>query len=146
MKRFRGANQPAARLAPRRVWLALALAAIAGGCGDQEKTHTVRGKVTLKDGSPLTKGVVVFESDEYEAFGDIQEDGSYELTSYEPGDGIPKGTYRVRLEVRGDGSAIEEESPDAPTRLPVPEKYESGATSGLECVVDGDRTFNIRIE
>ena len=65
----------------------------ATGCG---KNATVTGTVTFPDGTPLDRGIVIFENDKIAARGFIQKDGTYSLTS---GDdkGIPLGTYRVSI-------------------------------------------------
>src|SRR6266852_2637307 len=68
------------------------------GCGSRQ--YPVRGKVTLEDGTPVTAGVVVFESYVLEgkmpvmARGSIQTDRSYQLITSK-GDGAPPGKYRV---------------------------------------------------
>ena len=65
-----------------RVALGLACACLLfSGCGN--RMSPVRGTVTLEDGSPLTKGLVVFEGQAdgkpVMARGEIKSDGSYEL-------------------------------------------------------------------
>src|SRR5437899_2247879 len=83
------------------VALVLALGA-AVGCG--KGLYPVRGKVTLEDGTPLAKGLVVFESTQEKspitARGDIQADGSYQLSTAKPGDGVPTGKYRALVSPR----------------------------------------------
>jgi hypothetical protein len=83
-----------------RTWLLLLLGAV--GCGGG--LYPVRGKVTYKDGTPLTKGLVVFESSTrtppITARGDIRADGSYELSTFKPADGAPAGKYRVLVSPR----------------------------------------------
>jgi len=63
------------------------------GCGD----ISVSGKVTLTDGSPVTKGKVYFENGSFSATGDIQKDGSYQMGTTKKGNGIPPGTYKVAI-------------------------------------------------
>lgn len=64
------------------------------------------GKVTFEDGTPLTKGTVVFTTPTYQAEGFIRKDGSYHLGSLKPGDGLPEGVYTVfvngAVEYKGD--------------------------------------------
>lgn len=81
---------------------AMALSACAG-CGSQEGTYVgatvpVKGTVTYK-GKPLSSGEVVFEPDSggREAHGAIGADGTFELTTYNKGDGAVPGTHRVAV-------------------------------------------------
>jgi hypothetical protein len=72
------------------------------GCGDGGSkpyvapTVPVKGKVTYK-GQPVTAGNVMFEPIDIgkEAFGKIQPDGTFTLTSFKDGDGAVKGVHRV---------------------------------------------------
>lgn len=58
---------------------------LAPGCSKKEempKTYTVKGKVVLKNGKPLTGGFITFTSvtnDEQRAYGDIAQDGTFTL-------------------------------------------------------------------
>ena len=58
----------------------------------------VKGKVTYK-GQPVTKGVVQFEPDGYgrPARGQLQSDGTFELTTFKPGDGVVAGEHRISI-------------------------------------------------
>jgi hypothetical protein len=102
------------------------------GCGSG--TYPVKGKLLWQDGSPaaeLAGGMVVFEHREAAlgARGEIQSDGGFELTTYKPGDGAPRGPYRVLLSepAREDTDAV------PPPRADL--KYRSPDTSGLEFTV-----------
>jgi hypothetical protein len=135
------------------------------GCGG-DGTHDVTGRVTFEDGSPLTKGEVVFEGEEFEAIGRIKEDGTYELSSYGDGDGAPPGTYKVYLGGGAAGNSDDDsgdtddeddegESEDRPEdegdgrgtvhRPLVHPDFLSAETSRLECKVDGDTEFDIKV-
>ncbi len=126
----------------RGLWAAPVLLLLAvGGCG---RYAPVRGKVTLEDGTPVTSGTVIFESKEADkpltARGDIQTDGSYQLSTDRPGDGVPPGWYRVLV-------APPPQNPDGP---PVKEvfdrRYGAFATSGLEFEVkSGSNDYPIRL-
>src|SRR4051794_29707498 len=61
-------------------------------------TVPVRGMVLYK-GKPLTQGEILFEPDSggREAHGNIQTDGTFELTTYKAGDGAVPGTHRVAV-------------------------------------------------
>jgi len=71
------------------------------GCGNQFETAPVAGKVTV-GGKPLPNGrVMMLPIGEGEvgpsAMGDIQEDGSYVLTTYKEGDGAVVGPHQVTV-------------------------------------------------
>ena len=122
--------------------IALLLFSVAG-CGGG--LHPVQGKVTFEDGTPLTIGMVVFESTDGKtitARGDIQADGTYCLGTKRPGDGVPPGKYRVLIAPREDISAA------APERsLTFDKRYTDFSTSGLEYEVKvGPNEFPIRLK
>jgi hypothetical protein len=97
------------------------------GCGSG--FYPTRGKVTLEDGSPLTQGMVVFENAEGTSMarGMIQSDGTFELSTGTPGDGVKPGHYRVLV------SALDmTDIPDEQKKLPFDIKYTRFQTSGLE--------------
>ena len=66
------------------------------GCGSD--LASVRGSVQ-REGSPLPDGRVVFTrvGGGRTAFGEIQSDGAFELTTERPNDGAEPGTYRIRI-------------------------------------------------
>src|SRR5688572_15793638 len=74
-------------------WLACSVA----GCGTPY--YPVSGTITLNDGSPLTRGLVIFERVDdgppVTARGEIQADGRFSLSTDEPGDGVPAGRYKA---------------------------------------------------
>src|SRR5262245_15269026 len=87
---------------PRGCWLltaALLLLLGATGCG--RRLYPVHGTVALEDGTPLTRGLVVFEGHvegaAVMARGAVQTDGRYQLSTDKPGDGAPPGLYRVLI-------------------------------------------------
>jgi hypothetical protein len=103
------------------------------GCGSGQ--YPARGKVTLEDGTPLTRGMVVFESADGKqgARGMIQADGSYEMSTAAPGDGVRPGRYRVLV------SALDmADVPDELKALPFDVKYTRFQTSGLEVEVKSE--------
>jgi hypothetical protein len=124
--------------------VALALLTVVAGCGDEKRP--VRGTVTLADGSPLTKGMVVFERMEggaaLTARGEIRPDGGYELSTDKLGDGVPPGKYRVLINPL-DLSDI----PDEKKNLPFDIKYLKFETSGLEYEVKpGPNDYPIKLD
>src|SRR5271157_2379715 len=72
------------------------------GCGSSGGTPVtlipVKGKVTYK-GQPVTKGVIQFEPDGYgrPATGQLQSDGTFELTTLKSGDGVVAGEHRISI-------------------------------------------------
>jgi hypothetical protein len=128
---------------PLATGAALLLAVCAVGCGRQ--MAQVTGTITLDNGSPLTRGLVVFEGTvdgkPVMARGEVKADGHYLLSTAKPGDGIPPGTYRVLINPL-DSSDI----PDEQKNLPFDYKYMRYDTSGLEYEVKpGTNDFSIKL-
>lgn len=114
------------------------------GCG--ARMYPVRGTVALEDGTPVTRGLVVFERVDggpaVTARGNVQPDGRYELSTERPGDGVPPGRYRVLFNPM-DLSDV----PDEKKNLPFDVKYLKFDTSGLECEVKpGGTEFPIKLD
>ncbi|HXG12325.1 MAG TPA: hypothetical protein VNK04_21395 [Gemmataceae bacterium] len=135
-------------LSASRPALTAALLLLLGPAGCGTRYYPVRGTVTLDDGTPLTKGLVVFESqggegeEVFMARGAIQPDGSYQLSTNYPGDGVPPGKYRVVI-----GSMDLTDLPDHKKNLPFDAKYLKFETSGLEYEVKpGPNEFAIRLD
>jgi len=71
-----------------------------GGCGGPSRPPLapVQGKITY-GGQPVPQGVVTFYPKEgRSATGRIQPDGTYCLTTFEPGDGAVIGQHKVTIE------------------------------------------------
>lgn len=99
------------------------------GCSDGRPTRVpVTGKVTI-DGAPLTYGQILFHAaDHRPATGKIQQDGTFELATYERGDGCVVGNHVVTVH---GGEAI-----NATTMLwHSPPKYSDASQSGLSAEV-----------
>src|SRR4051812_41068059 len=98
--------------------------------GCSARLQPVRGKVTLADGKPAAGSQVVFESDregkKISARGDVQEDGSYSLSTFQPGDGVPPGKYKAQVNPPPMVNA------EGPYVSPFNTKYSNFQTSGLE--------------
>ncbi len=128
--------------------LLFAVAVVATGCGNPK----VVGKVTFADGSPLTQGTVNFTDDKILCKGTIKKDGTFEMRTLKPGDGVPPGTYKVYLtETTRFGDAIESTSLDATSAMhetvdDVPPKYSNPEQSGLTIEVKGSATYDITID
>ena len=106
------------------------------GCQKSSTTIPVKGQVLLADGSPAKGGTVEFRTTDDEgntvnASGQIEPDGSFQLTTFAPHDGVLPGKHQAILL---NPSAGEGESPAAVAIFP--RKYERYDTSGLEVVVD----------
>lgn len=106
------------------------LVLLTAGCSGA-KVYPVKGQLKLKDGrdpSALAGHVVDFESKEKmtSGSGEVKPDGTFEITTFEPGDGAVPGMNRI---------AINPPQPEADKVPPPPvidRKYNSFDTSGLE--------------
>ena len=93
-----------------RICLAVGLIGLAVGCeGDDRPTPVpVRGKVMYKKSTPAAGALVVFhptdDADESamggKPFATVGDDGTFELTTREAGDGAPAGEYGVTIDWR----------------------------------------------
>ena len=111
----------------------LLLILVLTGCSDN---IAVSGKVTFSDdNTPLTVGMVFFETETFQARGVLDSEGRYQLGSRELTDGLPAGQYRVYI-----GGALVEDprirSGEGPPLPLLESQYESGTTSGLTADVD----------
>ena len=114
------------------------------GCGDP----TVTGKVTFPDGTPLTKGQVMFQKEGFVASGNIQQDGTYSAGKLKDGDGLPPGKYQVYITgtmVSGGSDATSPSLTSRPISLIAP-KYTAPNTSNLTVEVKGNTTFDFTVE
>ncbi len=119
----------------------------------------IRGEVLYK-GKPLTvgEGTVVYipvESGEMrKATGAIQPDGSFTLTTLNPGDGAMKGKYNIVVYCYephpGEPQTMEDRERVRRHGLErgsvIPEKYANPATTGLSDTVDDSHSGFKRIE
>ena len=115
------------------------------GCG---KGATVKGKVAFSDGTPLTVGEVVFQTDTYAASGRIQPDGSYKLSGATQKEGVPPGRYGVKVINAFDSSNTPPGTHPNDAKPPIPlinATFEKTETSGLTCEVKGTTMFDITV-
>jgi hypothetical protein len=102
------------------------------GCGnsDQLETAPVSGRVLI-DGKPLTTGTVAFIPQQGRgARGNIQSDGSFELSTYQNGDGAVLGTHRATVTaIESGGSSSQPEERDI--KYLTPARYSIAGESGL---------------
>ncbi|WP_158261055.1 MULTISPECIES: hypothetical protein [Pirellulaceae] len=116
------------------------------GCEASVATHPVTGKVVLPDGSPAGGGIIKFRTSSQDgeivkAHGEIQPDGSFQLTTFHEGDGALEGEHEAILfsPATGDGGGTAV-IPNFPPRY---RKYE---TSGLKFhVTPGENNFVIQL-
>lgn len=125
-------------LSPRR-WIpflgALFVATLPAGCGGS-KTYSIQGKIVYEhDGSAageLAGYTVTLESVEQNvsATGVVQPDGTFEVSTFEQGDGAVPGEHRVAVT-----PPIQEVDGPPPKPL-IHSRYATLDTSGLEITVD----------
>ena len=104
------------------------LLAGSGASSDNVTVYPVKGKITF-NGKPMvgTGAISLIPTDNQAgaaAGGEIKEDGSYELTTYKPGDGSMPGNFRVVIHqvVFQEGQNTEDgAAPAAGVPPPVPE-------------------------
>lgn len=125
----------------RTVAFLVLLLAAPWGCGqsnpDLPRTTHTSGTVTYQ-GKPLEKGTITFISDTgHLATGELQPDGTYELTTFEAGDGAVVGHHRVKIVAdTADPNLMPGSSPGyKPPKELIPKKYADAQTSGLEATV-----------
>lgn len=125
-----------------RLAAALLVALTVAGCGP--RLVPVHGKAMLANGRPAAGSQVVFEGEvegkPVTARGDVREDGSFEMGTYAPGDGVPPGKYRVQVNPPPMASA------EAAMVLPFSSKYLSFHTSGLEFEVKPGQSNEINVK
>jgi hypothetical protein len=130
----------------RPVGLALAVLACVVGCGES-KTAPVNGRVKLKDGSDVSvlKGYSLnFESDggKASAVGEVNPDGTFQLSTFGANDGAVPGKYRVAINQPNNPD------PDKPpSKSKLPAKYGNLDTSGLTAEVKpGPNNIELELE
>jgi len=124
--------------------LALLTVLLAGGCSSQT-LFPVSGKVSHKDGSPVTAGMVIFEpvNQKVSARGEIHSDGSFQLGTSGMSDGAMEGEYRVLIApppLPEEGKRL---------RSPIAAKYQRLESTPLRFTVSRERSknkFNIEVD
>lgn len=108
------------------LWLLAGASSLALGCSDGRPERVAVSGVVKIDGAPLTDGfITLIPAKGRSSFGDIDKQGRFTLTTYEPGDGVPVGVLKV--EVVGRESLSETQA-----RWLAPKKYADRSTSELE--------------
>lgn len=79
----------------------VALLLMLSGCDSRPETYLVHGMVVYPDGKPLTEGTVEFEALDLKkpitASAEINEDGTFQLGTYEARDGAIAGKHRAAV-------------------------------------------------
>jgi hypothetical protein len=128
------------RLKFARIAICLAVAALGCKPSSQLPTAKVRGTVTV-DGAPIPSGTVYFSPTKGRgARGKIKTDGTFELTTYQEGDGAIMGEHAVFV-IALDGGADEAEQ-SGPVKSLVPTKYSNPDTSELRFEVKPNEQNN----
>jgi hypothetical protein len=123
------------------------------------KLGKVHGTVTFK-GKPVESGTVTFNpvlgkggETGQNSTGQIESDGTYEMTTFNTGDGALLGQHIVSVVVREKGSEnMGKPKPDSTIdyvmpKIVTPSKYASVDKSPLRCTVhEGDNTFDIDLK
>ena len=138
------ANSITGRLGGSALPCLLVLVALLTGCSDGSlKPIPVSGTV-LVDGQPAAGAeVAFFGTDEHLMVAEapfpraiVAEDGTFTLSSFEPGDGAPAGDYRVTIVWKKSDSDDPEIRDMAPDELGG--RYSAPETSGLTATVPSE--------
>ena len=124
----------------------LLLLVLVVGCGSNNQKLT--GTVTFSDdGSPLTTGTVVLESNNRNGHGVIDANGHFEMGFASERDGIPKGeTYKVTIVNALDKTERDKSGMPIQTPLINP-KYSNPNTSGFTFTADGKtKTLDLKVD
>jgi hypothetical protein len=120
---------------------------LAASCGSKRlPVYPVHGKVLYK-GKPTPGALVVFHPVKQEdpnfprPSGEVQEDGSFSLTTYEANDGAPEGEYIVSITWEDPKTRVEphkaaRSGPKARDKPRLPTRYAKPKGSGLSAKVE----------
>jgi len=115
-----------------------------GSTSSVPRTVKIRGRVTYK-GQPVCSGFVTFLDDlgHRPAAGNLQSDGTYELSTFTAGDGALSGQYKVLVL-----SLQNEPTPDKPSQpvvSAIPTKYGKPQTTPLTITIPAERGSPIEL-
>lgn len=124
---------------------------ILGGCDKGPQVVPVTGTVFYND-EPLPFGSIMFQPVRGQpATGQIEEDGTFTMSSFRKGDGATVGRQKVRINCYSSQSPVEKAKPVVGERsigtLLIPRDYTSFDTSDLtaEVLSDGNEPFEFRL-
>ena len=126
--------------ASRCLWvpLILVVAGCAGSDTGRVKVYPARGSAFF-NGRPAAGAIVrVHGVEPAVPRAVVQKDGTFALTTYEAGDGVPPGRYRVSVYWRRQGQEDGDEGP-----FLIPERYSRPESSGLEIEVKAEPENNL---
>lgn len=125
----------------------IVLLCLAGtGCSGRLATYPVQGKVQFLDGAPVRVGTIELKSLDHavQARGEIQEDGSFTLSTFADGDGAVAGKHAC---VVVQFVMLEEAEGYRPSKMGVIDRrYSSYGTSGLSIEVLPQSSNKVVIE
>jgi hypothetical protein len=122
--------------------MVLVAVTVLGGCGSSGNppVYPVKGKITF-EGQPMKGGgaITLFPTGGQvgaQSGGEIKEDGTYELTTYELGDGSIPGDFRVVI----TQVTVKEPTPVADGSAPIPADGPNVAPADQIPTIYGDYT------
>ncbi|MGL4594188.1 MAG: hypothetical protein ACRCUY_05615 [Thermoguttaceae bacterium] len=119
----------------------LLLCTILVGCGSN--MNTVSGKVTFPDGTPLKKGVVVFDSAIFTAKDQLKNNGTYRLE-------VPTGQYKIYIALASEQDPTFVPPPNEPDAARyislVAPQFAAASQTPLECNVTGKTKFDFAVQ
>lgn len=124
---------------------ALAALCLCLGCG--KSIYPVKGRVHFADGKPLPQGRVIIDTglNLTGSWGLIHPDGTFEMGTNTPNDGVPAGKHRVYLENTMTHAPSGHVGPFTPKPLVNP-RFNKSETSGLVFEVPGQTEWDIVVE
>jgi hypothetical protein len=128
----------------RRKWFIIPLLAasfwVLAGCSRGDRPVARVSGVVTYNGKPLTTGTVMFVPIESgpPAYGKIEPDGRYKLSTYSSGDGAVIGKHAVMITALEQLTPEEAANPLRSPKLLIPMKYNDTKTSGLTAEVTSD--------
>ena len=123
---------------PKIIWL-LCVVVMVGCSGNKELT----GTITCKS-EPIAKGRITFQpTDGREVYGQIEDGKIVNVTTNDPGDGLPVGKYGVSIYAFVRQPVGMEDVPSL-----IDKKYNTVATSGLnlEITSSGPNKFEVDLD
>ena len=124
------------------LWVVLLLFSGCAGDDGRPERFPVSGTLKSKAGKPLSGVAVMLRSVEggVTARGQVEEDGTFQLTTFEKYDGAVAGAHRVQV--------VSFRNADGSPGVPIQRKYMKYRTSGLEFEVnpEGENHLDIVVE
>ena len=122
------------------------------GCSSEREaehpqTAPVTGSVTYQ-GNPVLDGLVTFhpQGTGNPALGNVDENGNFELTTYEKGDGAVLGEHVVTVQVM-PAAAVPGMEAETGGGISIPKKYNRPETSPLKVQIKaGTNEFQLKVD